>query len=289
MDRSKLEYLTRQAIERGIACFASFKPRESPTVQSVYSDEDYSEGYGYQVGFEFYYDWGAKRMRISASACIEEGFTGECIFPPGQELNLSQEFVSELIDIYIKLIKEARITMNEFVEKLSWWGEGMDCPKLHKEPPIPFECSVADEWYQALEIEREEMKQAVIRLVEHCKNNRDLYIRMHNFSWRRIVCVLTGGAGYIIGFRIRYDAQEGGGFCPICKNDGGEYWQKETCSYIHMPDDKMEFVENLTDYYVYLLAMQRGLIVWDNPSEKFTEKDVASIAGILGPERIVFI
>jgi len=179
--------------------------------------------------------------------------------------------------------------MNEFVEKLSWWGEGMDCPKLHKEPPIPFECSVADEWFQALEIDREEIKQAVMRLVEHCKSNRDQYIKIHNFMWRRIVCVLTGVAGYIIGFRIRYDAQVGGGFCPICQNEDGEYWQKETCSYIHMPDDKVEFIENLTDYYVYLLAMQRGLIIGDIPSEKFTKNNLTGEFEPWGPRYVSYI
>ena len=284
MDRSKLEYLTRQAIERAIAYQASYKYRKEPVDPTVYSDECH----GYQVGFYIYYDYEAKDFRVTASARNQQGVgvsSGQdCL----QKLNMSPDFVSSLVDKYIDLMKSVDVATQNLDDRYIWWEEETGLGRCRHEEPIPFKCFVTDELYQALDIEREEMKQTVLRLVGYCRDNRDQYIKMHVLFWHRVVCVLTQVDGYVIGFRIRYDAAVGGGFCPICKSDDGEYWQKETCSYRYMPDSD-EFIENLTDYYVYLLAMQRGLIVWDNPSEKFTERDIASIIGLFGPERIVFI
>lgn len=284
MDRSKLEYLTRQAIERGIAYQASYKFRKEAVDPTVYSDECH----GYQVGFYICYDYESKDFRVTVSVRNKQG-VGVCSGQDCQQkLSMNPDFVSSLVDEYIGLMKRVDVATQNLDDRYIWWEEDTGLGRCRHEIPIPFRCFVTDEWYQALEIEREDMKQAVIRLVEHCRSNRDQYIKMHVLFWHRVVCVLTQVAGYVIGFRIRYDTAVGGGFCPICKSDDGEYWQKETCSYIYMSDSD-EFIENLTDYYVYLLAMQRGLIVWDNPNEKFTKGNVASIAGLLGPAKIVFI
>jgi len=111
---------------------------------------------------------------------------------------------------------------------------------------------------------------AVQRLVKHFLENRDRYIRMHNLlSWRTVACVLTRASGTEIGVRIRYDAQEGGGFCPIVRDEKGVYWQKETCPFFHVRNDA-EFVERLANYYIFVLALQRGLLpAGDEPAKKY--------------------
>lgn len=284
MDRSKLEYLTRQAIERGIAYQASYKYQKEPVDPTVYSDE-YQ---GYQVGFYIYYDYETKDFRVTVSARNKQGVGVSSGQNCRQKLNMSSDFVSSLVDEYIGLMKSVDVATQNLDDRYIWWEEETGLGRCCQEVPIPFRCFVTDELYQALDIEREEMEQTVLRLVEYCRDNRDQYIKMHVLSWHRVVCVLTQVAGYVIGFRIRYDAAVGGGFCPICKGDGGEYWQKETCSYRYMPDSD-EFIENLTDYYVYLLAMQRGLIVWDNPREKFTENNLTGEFEPWGPRYVSYI
>ena len=257
MNKDKLEYLAKQAIERTLACLASFNLEKGFVEQSVYSDEGVFDGNRFQVGFHILHEKG-KPFRIGPSVCDEDGVAVKYGMYRQADLKMDSDFVSTLVDEYIHLMEEARISARnerEFdrdfysVENRYDYSDA----SVHS---IPFRCSVTDELYQRLDIEKNEMRRAVQRLVKHFLENRDWYIKMHNLiSWRTVACVLTQVSVYEIGVRIRYDAQEGGGFCPICSDEKGIYWQKETCSFFYLKDNA-EFVECLADYYVFVLALQ---------------------------------
>lgn len=290
MKDEKLESLVKQAIEKTIAHLETTEFRIEHT---VYSDDSYS---GCQVGFYLYYDYGRKDYRISPSVLNEEGFAARCGRYDQKELCLDSDFVSALIDDYIHLMREAGIAVQEYDSRGLWEEERVSSslggglpssssfssgtkPKSVQETPrtkwLPFECSVTDELYESLWIDRRMMIEVVRKIVNHCKKEREHYIFMHTHCWWAVECILTHVLGYEIGVRIRYDAQMGGGFCPICRNEDGTYWQMETCSYLHLPEDT-EFVEHLSDYYVFLLALQRGTISTDKPIEKFSAGNVST-------------
>lgn len=273
MNKDKLEYLAKQAIERILACLASFNLEKSFVEQSVYSDEGEFEGNRFQVGFHILYEKG-KLFRIGPSVCDEDGVAVKYGMYRQADLRMDSDFVSALMDEYIHLMKEARISARderEFDGDFYSAGNRYDTTSKSNVPSLPFVCSVTDELYQRLDIEKNEMRRAVQRLVKHFLENRDRYIRMHNLiSWRTVACVLTQVSVYEIGVRIRYDAQEGGGYCPICRDEKGIYWQKETCSFFYLKNDA-EFVECLADYYVFVLALQKGLLpAADEPIEKYS-------------------
>ncbi|MBE6273041.1 MAG: hypothetical protein E7097_04035 [Bacteroides sp.] len=289
MKDEKLESLVKQAIEKTIAHLETAEPRIEHT---VYSDDSYS---GCQVGFYLYYDYGRKDYRISPSVLNEEGFAARCGRYDKKELCLDSDFVSVLIDDYIHLMREADISEREYDNRGLWEEEKapFTSPVSIQESfwvaPLPFECEVTDELYEFLEIDRRYMIDVVRKIVNHCKKEREHYIFMHTHCWWAVECILTCVLGYEIGVRIRYDAQMGGGFCPICRDEDGTYWQMETYSYLHLPEDT-EFVERLSDYYVFLLALQRGLVSTDKPIEKFSEEKVAYpyLSGLLR-RGIIFI
>lgn len=282
MNKEKLECLAKQAIERTIACLASFNLEKSFVEQSVYSDEGEFDGNRFQVGFHILYEKG-KPFRIGPSVCDEDGVAVKYGMYRQADLRMDSDFVSALMDEYILLMKEARISVRderEFDRDFHSVENRYDITSKSNVPSLPFVCSVTDELYQRLDIEKNEMRCAVQRLVKHFLENRDQYIRMHNLiSWRTVACVLTQVSVYEIGVRIRYDAQEGGGFCPICSDEKGIYWQKETCSFFYLKDNA-EFVECLADYYVFVLALQRGLLpAGDEPIEKLSRDNLTEGIG----------
>ena len=287
MKDEKLESLVKQAIEKTIAHLETAEPRIEHT---VYSDDSYS---GCQVGFYLYYDYGRKDYRISPSVLNEEGFAARCGRYDKKELCLDSDFVSVLIDDYIHLMREAGVAVQEYDSRGLWeeervsgsLGGGVASSDITPRPvqessrvtPLPFECAVTDELYESLWIDRRRMIEVVQKIVNHCKKEREHYIYIHTHRWWAVECTLTHVSDYEIGVRIRYDAQMGGGFCPICRDEYGTYWQMETYSYLHLPEDT-EFVERLSDYYVFLLALQRGLVSTDNLIQKFSEEDVSTKA-----------
>lgn len=280
MNKDKLECLAKQAIERTIACLASFNLGKSFVEQSVYSDEGEFDGNRFQVGFHILHEKG-KPFRIGPSVCDEDGVAVKYGMYRQADLRMESDFVSALMDEYNHLMEEARISARnerEFdrdfysVENRYDYSDA----SVHS---IPFRCSVADELYQRLDIERNEMRHAVQRLVKHFLGNRDRYIRMQNMYWRTVTCVLSRVSVYEIGVRIRYDGQEGGGFCPIGRDEKGIYWQMETCSFFYLKNNA-EFVECLADYYVFVLALQRGLLsAGDEPIEKFSRDNLTEGIG----------
>ncbi|MBR4043712.1 MAG: hypothetical protein IKJ10_03570 [Bacteroidaceae bacterium] len=276
MNKDKLECLAKQAIERTIACLASFNLEKSFVEQSVYSDEGEFDGNRFQVGFHILHEKG-KPFRIGPSVCDEDGVAVKYGMYRQADLKMDSDFVSALMDEYIHLMKEARISVRderEFDRSFYSARNRYDTTGKSDVPSLPFVCSVTDDLYQRLDIEKNEMRRAVQRLVKHFLENRDRYIRMQNIYWRVITCVLTRASAYEIGVRIRYDAQERGGFCPICRDEKGIYWQMETCSFFYLKDDA-EFVECLADYYVFVLALQRGLLsAGDEPIEKYSRENL---------------
>lgn len=277
MNKEKLECLAKQAIERTLACLASFNLEKGFVEQSVYSDEGEFDGNRFQVGFHILHEKG-KPFRIGPSVCDEDGVAVKYGMYLQADLRMDSDFVSALVDEYILLMKEVRISVRderEFDRDFHSVENRYDTTSKSDVPSLPFVCSVTDELYQRLDIEKNEMRCAVQRLVKHFLENRDQYIRMHNLiSWRTVACVLTQVSVYEIGVRIRYDAQEGGGYCPICRDEKGVYWQKETCSFFYLKDDA-EFVECLADYYVFVLALQRGLLLaGDEPIEKYSRENL---------------
>lgn len=109
MEKERLEYFAKQAIERVIAYLESYKLRESPIEKIVYSDDCH----GYQVGFYIYYDYEIKDFRIYALACNREGFAARRARYYRQELCLNTDFVAALVDEYIYLMEEADISERE--------------------------------------------------------------------------------------------------------------------------------------------------------------------------------
>lgn len=278
MNKEKLEYLAKQAIERTLACLASFNIEKSFVEQNIYSDEGEFDGNRFQVGFHILYEKG-KPFRIGPSVCDEDGVAVKFGMYRQANLSMDSDFVFALLDEYIHLMEEIRISANKFNESefdRDFYSveNRYDITSKSDVPSLPFVCSVTDELYQRLDIERNEMRCAVQRLVKHFLENRDRYIRMQNMYWRTVACVLTRVSVYEIGVRIRYDAKEGGGFCPIGRDEKGIYWQKETCSFFYLKDNA-EFVECLADYYVFVLALQRGLFpAGGEPMEKFSRDNL---------------
>lgn len=275
MKGENLESVVKQAIEKTIAHLETTEPRIEHT---VYSDDTYL---GYQVGFYLYYDYGRKDYRISPSVINAEGFAARRGRYDKKELCLDLGFVSAMVDEYTDLMRVADISEQEYDNRGLWEEErapftsSVSIQESCRVTPLPFECAVTDELYESLGIARRGMIDAVQKIVNHCKKEREHFIAMHTHFWWAVECVLTHVLGYEIGVRIRYDAQMGGGFCPICRNEDGMYWQMETCSYLHLPEDT-EFVERLSDYYVYLLALQRGLVSTDKSIEKFSKDEIAT-------------
>ena len=276
MNKDKLEYLAKQAIERTLACLASFNLEKSFVEQSVYSDEGEFDGNRFQVGFHILYEKG-KPFRIGPTVCDEYGVAVKYGMYRQADLRMESDFVSALMDEYNHLMEETRISARnerEFDRDFYSVENRYDITSKSNVPSLPFVCSVTDELYQRLDIERNEMRRAVQRLVKHFLETRDRYIRMQNMYWRTVACVLTRVSVYEIGVRIRYDAQKGGGFCPIGRDEKGIYWQKETCSFFYLKNNA-EFVECLADYYVFVLALQRGLLpAGDEPIEKLSRENL---------------
>lgn len=281
MNKEKLEYLAKQAIERTLACLASFNLEKSFVEQSVYSDEGEFDGNSFQIGFHILHEKG-KPFRIDPSVCDEDGVAVKYGMYRQADLRMDSDFVSALMDEYILLMKEARVSASderEFDRDFYSVENRYDTNSKSNVPLLPFVCSVAGELYQRLDIEKNEMRRAVQRLVKHFWENRDRYIRMQNIYWRTVVCVLTQVSVYKIGVRIRYDAQEGGGFCPICRDEKGIYWQKETCPFFYLKNDE-ELVECLADYYVFVLALQRGLLpAGEETIEKYSRENLTEGVG----------
>ncbi len=295
--KEKLKCMAEQAIEKTIAYLETMN---ASIEHSVFSDDDY---WGYQVGFYIYYDYGMKDYRIYASACNKKGFATRRERYNKEELCLDSDFVSALVDEYVFLMKETDVAEREYNSRRVWEEESeysslgeivrssdtkSSTVQNHSlVAPLPFEYFVTDELCQTLWINRGEIKSAVRKLVNYCKKERDHYIFIHRHCWWAVECVLTRVEGYEIGVRIRYDGQIDGGFCPVCRNVDGTYWQMETYFYLNLPDD-MEFVERLSNYYVFLLALQRGLISTDKPIEKFADKYALTKIGI-GTRGIIYI
>lgn len=276
MKDKDLECLAKQAIEKVVAHLETVKTRVEHT---VYTDDFYL---GFQFGFYLYYDSGIKDYRIYASARNKEGFAARRERYNRQELCLEPEFVSALVEEYIHLMRVVDIDVRDYDNRGLWEEErvpftsSVSIQESCWVTPLPFECSVTDELYESLGVARRRMIDAVQKIVNHCKKEREHYIAMHTHCWWAVECILTRVLGNEIGVRIRYDAQMGGGFCPICRDEDGIYWQMETYSYLHIPDD-MEFVKRLADYYVFLLSLQRGLISTDKPIEKFSKEHLSTI------------
>lgn len=292
MKDKDFECLAKQAIEKVVAHLRTVEPRVEHT---VYTEDFYL---GFQLGFYLYYDYGIKDYKIYASVRNEEGFAARRGWYNRQELCSDSEFVSALVDEYTILMREVEIDVRDYDNRGLWEeervGGGMAFsfssstkPDSVQEPCIPFECSVTDELYESLGIARRGMVNAAQKIVNHCKKERERYIAMHTHCWWAVECILTHVFGYEIGVRIRYDAQMGGGFCPICRDEDGAYWQTETCSYLHLPEDS-EFVERLSEYYVFLLALQKGLVSTDKSIEKFSKDELATLPLFLGKE-IVYV
>lgn len=283
MKDKDLECLAKQAIEKVVAHLETVETRIEHT---VYTDDFYL---GFQFGFYLYYDSGIKDYRIYASVRNEEGFAARRERYNRQELCLEPEFVSALVEEYIHLMREVDIDVRDYDNRGLWEEErvpftsSVSIQESSRVTLLPFECVVTDELYESLGVARRGMIDAVQKIVNHCKKEREHYIAMHTHCWWAVECLLIHVYGYEIGVRIRYDAQMGGGFCPTCRDEDGIYWQMETCSYLNFPDD-MEFMKRLADYYVFLLALQRGLIHTDKPIEKFSKGKLSTIKlfGILG-------
>ena len=285
MKDKELECLAKQAIEKVVAHLETVETRVEHT---VYTDDSYS---GCQVGFYLYYDYGRKDYRISPSVINEEGFAARCGRYDKKELCLDSDFVSVLIDDYIHLMREAGVAVQEYDSRGLWeeervpgsLGGGVASsntkPESVQTPPrkrwFPFECAATDELYESLWIDRRRMIEVVQKIVNHCKKKCERSI----FMLTCCECILTHVGAYEIGAKICYDAQMVGIFFPICRDEDDIFWQMETYYYycLHLPDD-MEFVEQLSDYYVFLLALQRGLASTDNLIQKFSEEDVSTKA-----------
>lgn len=287
MKDKEFECLAKQAIEKVVA---HLKTVETRVEHTVYTEDFYL---GFQLGFYLYYDYGIKDYKIYASVRNEEGFAARCGPYKREELSLNPDFVSTLVDEYIHLMKEADISEQDYGNRGLWEEEmcystsvgGSSCGSTVVLPKL-FECSVTKELYLSLGIRKEVVMDAVRRLLDYCKENRKRHVFMHNTAWWIVECVLTHMAGYEIGVRIRYDAQMGGGFCPICRDEDDTYWQMETCFYCQLVND--DTVERLSDYYVFLLALQKGLVSTDKSIEKFSKDEIATLPFFLGKE-IVYV
>lgn len=283
MKDKEFECLAKQAIEKVVV---HLKTVETRVEHTVYTEDFYL---GFQLGFYLYYDYGIKDYKIYASVRNEEGFAARCGPYKREELSLNPDFVSTLVDEYIHLMKEADISEQDYGNRGLWEEEmcystsvgGSSCGSTVVLPK-PFECSVTKELYLSLGIRKEVVMDAVRRLLDYCKENRKRHVDMHNTAWWIVECVLTHMAGYEIGVRIRY-----GDFCPICKDEDDTYWQMETCSYCQLVND--DTVERLSDYYVFLLALQRGLISSENKPEVFFINNIATPSLFYLTKGVVYI
>jgi len=233
-------------------------PRWEPIV-SVYNNHETDT----ECMFAFYaFYWEEKGVYYLRPACTYHGDV--TVLLPGhliECLTTDFYFVTTLISSF-ESCKDYVETARQSAYEYFYYGGGVHVYKnLRRKLRATFGIPIEDDWYKTFDVNRTHLQQQVklmLSTIVKYRDNEELAEKIGDHFVGSVSTRLF--SGHTFGIRIVGAGTSDDTFRPYYKTKDDRYFEMLSCPRRDVPDEVNDtFVENLCDYYVYMLALESGL------------------------------